>query len=371
MAATGLVSALILSAALAGLGFIFLTPLVVFLGATETILPHARAYIGYILLGMPIMTASIVLNNLLRFQGSAFYGMIGMVSGAVINIGLDPLFIFVFRMGTGGAALATIISQTVGFALLLAGCLRGGNVRIRLKSFAPRLEIYRQILRGGSPSLLRQGLASVAAILLNKAARDFSGVGAPVDAVIAAISVVNRIVMVANSTLLGFGQGFQPVCGFNYGAELYDRVKRGFWFCVKIATVGLTAFGVLGFLFAPELIALFRDDPEVIRVGALTLRLQCFTFPLTGWVIMNNMTLQTTGKTGAANLLALSRQGLFLLPLLFILAPGLGVLGIQLCTPIADLCTFFLSLPLGVRLLRGLSPRLPAAAHDENSSPDV
>jgi Na+-driven multidrug efflux pump len=227
-------------------------------------------------------------------------------------------------------------------------------VRIRLRQFAPKFEIYRQILRGGSPSLLRQGLASVAAILLNNAARAYGGAAESVDAVIAAISVVNRVVMVANSTLLGFGQGFQPVCGFNYGAELYGRVKKGFWFCVKIATFGLTAFGILGFLFAPELIRLFRDDPDVVRIGALTLRMQCFTFPLTGWVIMNNMTLQTTGKTGAANLLALARQGLFLIPLLFALAPSLGVLGIQLCTPIADLCTFFLSLPLGVRLLRGL-----------------
>jgi Na+-driven multidrug efflux pump len=278
-----------------------------------------------------------------------------MVSGAVINIGLDPLFIFVFGMGTGGAALATIISQTVSFALLLAGCLRGGNVRIRLRRFTPRLEIYRQILRGGSPSLLRQGLASIAAILLNVAAKTYGVAEASGDAVIAAISIVNRVVMVANSTLLGFGQGFQPVCGFNYGAELYARVKRGFWFCVKIATFGLTACGILAFIAAPGIIRLFRDDPDVIRIGALTLRMQCFTFPLTGWVIMNNMTLQTTGKTGAANLLALSRQGLFLLPLLFALAPWLGVLGIQLCTPIADLCTFFLSLPLGVRLLRGLS----------------
>jgi putative MATE family efflux protein len=294
-----------------------------------------------------------VLNNLLRFQGSSFYGMIGTVTGAVLNIGLDPLLILALGMGIRGAALATIISQTVSCVLLFAGCLRGGNVPIRLKNFTPRLSVYREIFRGGMPSLLRQSLASVGAVLLNNAAKGYG------DAVIAAISIVNRIAMFAGAAMMGFGQGFQPVCGFNYGAKLYARVKKGFWFCVRISSAGLLALAVLGYIFAPQVVAAFQPDPEVIAVGTVSMRIVAFSYPLIAWVIMNNMMLQTIGKSGSANVLAVARQGLFFIPLLYLLAPRLGVLGLQLVTPISDALSFLLAIPLCARALRGMKTDAP------------
>jgi putative MATE family efflux protein len=347
MAATGFFSAFSIGCALALAGIISLSPLARLLGATETILPYARQYMLYILLGAPFIISSFTLNNLLRFQGNSFFGMIGMVSGAALNIALDPLFIFVFRLGVTGAALATMISQVVSFICLLLGCGKGGSIRISPGNFTLRLKMYQHIAKGGIPSLLRQTLLSLATVLLNRAAGGYS------DAVIAAIAIVNRIVMISGAAMLGLGQGFQPVCGFNYGAKRYDRVKRAFWFCVIASTALLTVLAALCFAFSPEIIGWFRkDDWAVIGVGAFSLRSQCLALPLSGWIILNNMLLQTTGKVIPASLLAFSRQGVFLIPLLFLLEPALGVTGIQICSPIADACTFLLALPLGIAALR-------------------
>jgi putative MATE family efflux protein len=348
MAATGFFTAFIIGAFLAAAGTRFLSPLLRSLGATETILPYARDYLRFILLGTPFMISSLVLNNLLRFQGSALTGMIGMISGAALNIILDPLFIFVFHLGVMGASLATMISQMVSCMLLFViGCTGKNNVRILPRNFSPRIKTYKEIVRGGVPSLLRQGLLGLTTILLNHAAGRYG------DAVIAAMSIVNRVFLMAGSALIGFGQGFQPVCGFNYGAKLYGRVKQAFRFCLRLSTVILFILGIAGFILAPGIIAFFRkDDPVVIQTGALALRFQCVTFPLLGWIFLTNMMLQTMGKAVPAGILAFARQGLFLVPLLFTLAPLLGVLGIQMCIPIADLCTFILTLPLGISALR-------------------
>jgi putative MATE family efflux protein len=359
MATTAFLSCLLAGVAVTGTGLLFLTPVARFLGATETILPYACDYLFYILIGAPWMAGSLALNNQLRFQGSAFYGMLGMVSGAVLNVGLDPLFIFVFGMGVKGASLATMLSQLVSCCLLLIGCTRGGNIRIDLKLFSPRFSVYREIVRGGFPSFCRQGLASVATICINHVAGGFG------DTAIAAMSIVQRVTMFANSALLGFGQGFQPVCGFNYGAGLYGRVRRALWFCVKTSFVVLLAIAVGGFLFAPQVIGLFRDDPAVIQIGSLALRLKCFTFPLMGWVILNNMMLQTIGKAGKATILSLAWQGLFLLPCLFTLTPILGILGVQMSQPVADFLTLTLSVPMGVGVLREM------AANEVGKAPDA
>jgi putative MATE family efflux protein len=311
----------------------------------------------FILVGAPWMAGSLVLNNQLRFQGSAVYGMVGMISGAVLNIALDPLFIFVFGMGVTGASLATCISQFVGCAVLVIGCSRKGNLAIHPKKFAPSPAIYKEMVRGGLPSLFRQGLASVAAIFVNH----FAGVYG--DAAIAAISITNRVTMFAGSALIGFGQGFQPVCGFNYGAKLYGRVKKAFWFCVKSSFVVLVVIAAAVFIFAPQVIALFRrDDPEVIRIGALSLRMQSISFPFTGWVVRCNMMMQTIGKPVEASLLAMSRQGLFLLPLLLILAPLQGLFGIQLSQPISDALAFFFAIPIAARILAQMKPDEPQGA---------
>lgn len=357
MAATGFFTALMLGTVILVLGEIFIDPLCRILGATETILPYARQYLRLILIGAPYMTASLVLNNQLRFQGSAFYAMIGIASGAVLNIALDPLFIFVFDMGVSGAALATIISQLVGFVLLLRGTTQGGNLRIRLRNITFSKYYYSQIINGGMPSLCRQGLGSGATICLNLMAGPYG------DAAIAAMSVVGRVMNLAASVVTGFGQGFQPVCGFNYGAFLYDRVKEGFWFCVKVATVILILLSVTGYLFAPQVIQLFsKNDPQVIAIGTQALRWQCLTFPLCGWITVCNMMLQTIGKSFRASLLAMSRQGLFFIPAVLLLPALIGIQGVEIAQPIADVCSFILAIPLQLSVLHEMTVKQREAA---------
>lgn len=357
MAATGFFTALALGTVIFLLGEILIDPLCRILGATETILPYARQYLRLILIGAPYMTASLVLNNQLRFQGSAFYAMIGIASGAVLNIALDPLFIFVFDMGVSGAALATIISQFVGFVLLLKGTTQGGNLRIRLRNVTFSKYYYSQIINGGMPSLCRQGLGSVATICLNLMAGPYG------DAAIAAMSVVGRVMNLAASVVTGFGQGFQPVCGFNYGAFLYDRAKEGFWFCVKVATVILIMLSAAGYLLAPQVIQLFsKNDPQVIAIGTQALRWQCLTFPLCGWITICNMMLQTIGKSFRASLLAMSRQGLFFIPAVLLLPALIGIQGVEIAQPIADVCSFVLAIPLQLSVLHEMTLKQREAA---------
>lgn len=350
MSATGFVSAFVLGLGILVVGFLFTDPLLRIMGSTETILPYARSYMRIILIGAPYMTASLVLNNQLRFQGSAFYSMIGITTGAVLNIGLDPLFIFVLDMGVAGAALATIISQFVSFCLLIAGTFRGGNLRLNLRDFSPSLKYYQNIVKGGAPSLFRQGLGSFAIVCLNLMAGPYG------DAAIAAMSIVTRISQFAASVVIGFGQGFQPVCGFNYGAKLFKRVQEGFWFCVKFCTSVLLVAAVCGWIFSPNLIGIFlKTDPLVIEYGSQALRLQALTFPLVGWITISNMMLQTIGKTMKASLLAMSRQFLFFVPVILTLPGFLGILGVQFSQPIADFCSFLLAVPLSISVLREMS----------------
>ena len=346
MAATGFFSALFTGLLICVFGEIFLTPLAAFLGSSPTILPYAKDYLRVILIGAPWMTASLVLNNQLRFQGNAIYGTIGIASGAVLNIGLDPLLIFVFDLGVAGAAWATIISQFAGFCLLLAGCTRGATLHIHISRVQLKWSYFKLIIQGGLPSLARQSLASVATICLNHAAMPYG------DAAIAAMGVVQRITTFGASAMIGFGQGFQPVCGFNYGAQLYGRVRRAFWFCIRVATAVLLLIAGIGLVYAPQIIALFRDDPAVIEIGAAALRFQCLTFPLNGWIILNNMMLQTIGKAAKATVLAMARQGLFMLPALLILTPVFGLRGIECSQPVADIATFLLAIPMGLSVLR-------------------
>ena len=345
MSSTGFTLALLAGAVLCVLGEIFLTPLANLLGATPTILPYARDYMRIILIGAPWMTASLVLNNQLRFQGSAAYGMVGISAGAVLNIALDPVFIFALKMGVTGAALATVLSQFASFCLLLWQCGRGGNLRPHLKDAQIKRFYCQEIARGGLPSLARQGLASLATICLNRSARGYG------DTVIAAMAVVTRVMMFGGSALIGFGQGFQPVCGFNYGAKLYHRVRQGFWFCVKWGTAFLLVVCALGAVFAPELVALFRNDPEVIRVGALAMRYQCVGFALSGWVVISNMTLQTIGDTGPATFLAAARQGVFFIPAVLILPRLFNLWGVILAQPVSDILAFAVAVPLMLRAL--------------------
>ena len=340
LAATGFFGGLLLGVLVLIFGLLFLTPLSRILGSTDTILPYTKEYLRIILIGAPWMTVQFVLNNQMRFQGNAFYAMIGVGFGAILNIILDPILIFGFQMGIAGAAAATVISQLISFCLLFAGVRFSGCIPIRLKNIRLSRERLREITGGGLPSLFRQGLGSVAAMTLNIAANPYG------DAAIAAMSVVSRIFMFAISALIGFGQGFQPVCGFNYGAKKYGRVREAFWFCVKISTVFLGILAVLGLLLSGHLIGIFRDDPEVIRIGTVAVRFQCATLILNGWIVMNNMMTQTMGKTFYASLLASARQGLFFIPALLILPWIFGLTGIQSAQAAADVFAFLLSVVL-------------------------
>lgn len=347
MAANGFFLAFLCGLVVMAGGMIFLRPLALALGSTPTILPYTEAYLRIILIGAPFMTSSLVLNNQLRFQGSASYAMVGIVTGAVINIVLDPLLIFVCGMGVAGAATATVISQFCSFLLLLFQSRKGGNIRIRFCNFKPNGHYVKEICRGGVPSLCRQGLGSISGILLNH------GAGIYGDAAIAGMSIVSRVSMFASSALIGFGQGFQPVCGFNYGAKLYQRVREGFLFCVKYATIFLVGISIVGAVFAPEIIAIFRKgDEEVIAVGAAALRLQCLAFPLTGWIVMSNMMLQSIGKALKASILAAARQGIFFIPLILLLPGIFGLFGVEVCQTVSDILSFALAVPLCVSVLK-------------------
>lgn len=349
MVATGFSCSLLFGIVVMLIGLLFLDPLTRLLGSTETIFPYARSYLRIILLGTPWMSTALVLNNQLRFQGNAVYGMAGITTGALLNIVLDPLLIFVCNMGVSGAALATVISQFISFCILLAGTARGSNLHIRLSQTQFQWEYLKNIFRGGFPSLARQSLASIATISLNLAAKEYG------DVAIAAMSVTQRIMMFGASAMLGFGQGFQPFCGFNYGARRYRRVIQGFWFSVKISSLFLLGIGALGFLYAPHLIAIFRDDPQVIACGTVALRAQCVTLFTHAFLVMSNMMLQTTGRAGPATFLSMARQGLFFLPLILILPLFLDLTGVQIAQAVADCFAAMCAVLVQRRTLKQLS----------------
>jgi putative MATE family efflux protein len=331
-------------------GLFFLEALVLRLGATPTIFPYAKDYARVILFGTPFMIASYVLNNNLRSQGSSFQAMIGIGAGAALNIVLDPIFIFVFDWGIAGAAIATIVGQIVSFILLIFMISNSpGGARVSLRYFRPARQIVLSILSNGAPSFYRQMLSSLATIALNVCARPYG------DAAIAALSIATRINMFLISAILGFGQGFMPVCGFNYGAEKYRRVWESYFFCLKLAVSALALIGIMVFIFAVPIIRVFRrEDLDVIRIGTLTLRLQCVVLPLQAGTIINNMLAQALGKTWRAAILAVSRQGVFLFPLVLLLPRVIGLLGIQATQPLSDILSACLMIAIMIPVVRTL-----------------
>ncbi len=349
-ASTAFFTAGVIGLLLAVFGTIFSKPMVYFLGATDTIAPYAQAYARYIMLAAPFMMTSFVMNNILRAQGNALFSMVGITVGGILNMILDPILIFIFHMGISGAAIATMVSQIVSFGILLYQCnVQKGCIRIQISKFTPTFAMYGEILHAGLPSFCRQGLASIAVVVLNYAAGPYG------DAAIAAMSIVSRFMMFVNSSLIGFGQGFQPVCGFNFGAKRYDRVLKAYWFCVKVAVIILSCFGVIAFVFSKPIVTAFRrEDAQVIEIGTLALRLQLLTMPFQAWVIMVNMLTQSIGYGFRASLVAMGRQGLFLIPSLLILPQSLGVLGLQIAQPVADMLTFVLATVIVTGVLKEL-----------------
>lgn len=375
MAATGFGYAFLLGIVFAVLGLLFRQPLAVLLGAkTQATIASTIDYMTYILLATPFMMGAIVMNNQLRMQGNAFFAMIGLTSGAIVNLVLDPLLIFkegdtLFSgaitmpfgagMGVAGAALATAISQMISFLLLLIGMGKSDNVKIHIKNFSPKLFYLRGIVQGGLPSLARQGLASVATTCLNHSIGLYLVTDEMIDAVQAAMTGTSKIMMFLSSALIGFGQGFQPVCGFNYGAKKYGRVRRAYDFCVRVSAAVLVVLAAVGYVFAEPITHAVAGSSELsAEIAAFTFRAQVVVFPLMSWVTLCNMMLQNIGMTVRATIVATLRQGLAFIPcvlLLPLLCRALGaepLLGIQLSQAVADVITFAVSLPIGIAVLR-------------------
>lgn len=324
------------------------------LGAPESVVTQTNDYLRYIVLATPFMMSALTLNNQLRLQGNAHFGMVGIVSGAILNIALDPLFIFTFDMGVSGASLATAISQVFAWGLLLYGTFKPESVHIRLRDFKPSWKVYYEIFRGGLPSFFRQVFNCAAAISLNYCACRYAAPGQDASAV-AAFAVVTRIMMFAFSVVLGFSQGFQPVCGYNYGAKLYGRVRASWLFASCVGTAFLLVISLVGILFAPQIVALFRsEDPALIEIGAETLRWQCAAFPLVALFTTTGMLFQNIRMTGPATLLSICRNGLFFLPALLMLPLWLGLQGVQMAQAVADVLTFLLCIPYAVWINRKL-----------------
>ena len=337
------------------LGLLFLNPITRFLTANknEFVFQYAKDYLFWILLGTPFMCSSNTLNNQLRYQGNATLAMIGITSGAVLNIFLDPIFIKDY--GVYGAGISTFVSQILGFSLLFISTAFKNNIHIKFKNFCFDKEVFKNISNGGFPSLARQGLNAVSILVLNLVAINYS-----IDA-LAAMTVVNRIMSFAISLTMGIGQGFQPVCGINYGAKKYKRVKEGYFFTVCFATVSLIVFSLICIFKGEALIKLFvnkntkLDDYEnFIKIGKELLLYQSLAIVLFGFSNVTNMMMQTMGKSIRATILAIGRQALFFIPTLFIMQALMGFKGIELTQMIADILCFIVALVLLISVFNEL-----------------
>ena len=361
-ASTSFFTALVFGVVLAVAGLGTLPHFMMLLGSTETILPHACAYARPILIAAPLMISSLVMNNILRYEGKASFAMIGLVTGGVLNIALDPLFMFVFGLGTAGAGIATALSQSISFCILLSMFLRGKTVsQFRLSAVTREARDFGRILLGGAPSFGRQGLNSIGGMLLNLAARGYG------DAAVAGMSIVSRIFMFIISVAIGTGQGFQPVAGFNYGAQKYRRVRQAAIFTIEAAFCMLVVLVGLCWVNGDALIRLFRDDPAVTAVALPAFHYQCLAMLLQPIIVVANMTFQSVGASGRATFLACCRQGVFFIPLILILPRTHGLFGVEICQPIADVLTFLVSLPFPIAFLQQLG-RMDDAEQSKTAS---
>lgn len=343
---TGFFAAFLTGGLMTVLGLLFLDPLMRLLGSTETILPYARTYAFYILLAAPFMCSSCVLNNVLRFEGQAAFSMVGLASGGLLNIFGDWLLMSRFQMGIRGAGISTAVSQTISFCILLSMFLRGKtSAKLAFQNVSKKAADLILICKTGFPSLVRQGLTSISTMFLN----DRAGVYG--DAAVAAMSIVNRISFFTFATALGIGQGFQPVCAFNYGAKKYERVRKAFLFTFVVGEVFLGTVALAGIWFTEPLVRIFRNDPEVVRIGALALAAQFIGQLFQPLSVCTNMLFQSVGRVGIASLMSMLRSGLFFLPVLLILSAAFGLTGIQLAQGIADVLTMFVAVPFVLRFL--------------------
>lgn len=348
LVSTAFFTTFVISIILSILALIFRVPLAWIFGSTKTIEPLAVVYMVPLLYAGPFYCMSYVFDPLLRFQGLAAESMIGIGLGAILNIILEPIFIFTLHMGMFGAGLATGICETLSFILLFILFIKRSGVKLKWKQFSPAGFVYHEIIAGGLPNFIRNIMGSFATDIFNLAANPYG------DAAIAAITISNRIVMLTASAEIGFGRGYQPVCGFNYGAHHYVRVKRGYYLIMRASVILLVVVAIAQSIWAPQLIQLFRNDPAVIKYGAEVLRWQSLSFPLYSYIICSNMMQQTLGHTVIASIVGLARQGIFLVPVLLIFPHFLGFFGVELAQPIGDTCTMLLTIPLQMYVIREL-----------------
>ncbi len=325
------------------IGLPFLDQLVVLLGSTDTIAVYAKDYIIFILFASPFMASSLTLNNILRYEGKAALGMVGLMTGAVLNMALDPILMFGLNMGIAGAGLSTALSQLVSFSILISMFIRGKTiVKLKKENFVADVHFILNIMTTGFPSLLRQGLNSVATVLLNTQASVYG------DGAVAAMSIVSRIVFFVMSVAIGIGQGFQPVSGFNYGAKKYSRLRKAYVFTFIMAEL-LVIIGLsIVLVNADGLIGIFRNDPEVIEIGTRALKLQMLTLLFVPITVVTEMLFQTTGNKLRASVLSALRSGIFFIPTLIILAKIRGLAGIQEAQPVAYVLTFVPALVMAI-----------------------
>ncbi|MDO4647162.1 MAG: MATE family efflux transporter [Eubacteriales bacterium] len=360
LASKAFFGALGVSTLLAVLGLLFLTPLLTALGSTVTILPYARSYGIYILISGPALATGCVMNNIMRYEGKATFAMIGLVSGGVLNMIGDPIFMFGFGMGIHGAGLSTALSQYISFGILLYMFVSGKTIsRFTLKGLQGDPKEFAKILRNGMPSLIRQTLNALASAVLNICAHPYG------DAAIAAMAIVGRLAMFIGSAMVGIGQGFQPVASYNYGARKYRRIRQGLWFTWGMGELILGILAVIGFLFPEPIVRLFRDDPLVLEVGVPALRFQCIAVFFQPLSVVMNMTYQSMTRSKVASFLATLRSGLYFIPILLILPRFLGVTGIESAVLFSDALSFVTCVPFLLRFLKELPDRNERTLLDE------
>ncbi len=338
---TSLLSGLLLTAVV----MIFLEPILTLFGATETIMPYALEYSEVLVMGATFTVLNMTMNNILRAEGNAKFSMIALSVGAILNIILDPLFIFTFNMGIRGAAVATVVSQVTSTLMLLSFFTGGKSyVKLKLKLVNHSLENYREIFKIGIPTFLRQFLMSLGMGLLNTAAMPYG------DAALASIGVTNRVFSLAAMVLFGYSQGFQPVAGYNYGAKRFDRLSESIKLSLKWTTLFSIASSFIYMVFAESIIGVFSQDSEVIRIGTMALRAMALLFPLFGFQIVYATLFQALGRGKEAAILSLSRQGIFFYPAVFVLPKLFGLHGVLLSQPFADVCTVLLTAYFAVKI---------------------
>lgn len=350
VASTGLFLGVVIGLILTILGLVFLSPLMKTLGATDTVLPYAKDYARYILFGSPVMITSFMLNNVLRSEGKARYAMIGITIGGILNVILDPIFIFTLGLKTAGAAIATLISQCIGVVLLfMPFILQKTDTKLSLKKINIFSNTPLIIFKNGLPSLCRQGLASVSSILLNNAAAVYG------DAALSAMSIVGKIFMMLFSVILGFGQGYQPVAGYNYSAGNYKRVRKASLFMLFVSHISVFVLGGIAAVFAPQIIMLFiKNDPDVISIGSTALIAQSIALQFVPLGVLCNMTFQSIGKSWIASALSSLRQGVFFIPLILLLPMWFNIFGVEIAQAVADILNFFVALPFFIWFLKDL-----------------